>query len=370
MPLTFCLLLICPSINAQTYQSFFTGDTADVTTPTKGGIVLSGGAGEVDEAMRWFLRQSGGGDVVIIRASGADGYNDYLFSELGETVNSVQTFVLPSLVAANAPYVAHQIRQAEALWLAGGDQADYINWWKDGPVEAAIHYLIHDKKAPVGGISAGMAVQGSAYFAALNGSVSSQEALSNPYHPRMTIGHDDFLDHPDLQDVITDTHYDSPDRRGRQVAFMARLAEDFDLRVRGIACEEFTAVCIDSAGLARVYGTYPQSIDYAYFLQVNCTAISPRRPVPPASRCTGNATVPPYWCIAPPDVPAEQLPSTCATGRPVRAASGRIGGWKTECSKRSPAPPNQSAHAGHRAGRRAGGAHFPQSCLRSGGDHE
>jgi len=272
LPFAPCFLLVafCRLAQAQAYQSFVTGDTADVTTPTKGGIVLSGGAGEVDEAMRWFLQQSGGGDVVVIRASGADGYNDYLFSELGETVNSVQTFVLPSLSSASLPYVAHKIRQAEALWIAGGDQADYVNWWKNGPIEAAIRYLIHDKKVPVGGISAGMAIQGGAYFAALNGSVTSQEALANPYNNRMTIGHDDFLDHPDLQHVITDTHYDDPDRRGRHLAFMARLAEDFGIRARGIACEEFTAVCVDSAGMARVYGSYPQSIDYAYFLQVNC----------------------------------------------------------------------------------------------------
>ena len=272
MPFTFYLLFIafCPLANAQSYQSFVTGDTADVTTPTQGGIVLSGGAGEVDEAMRWFLQRSGGGDVVVIRASGADGYNDYLFSELGETVNSVQTFVTSSLAAANAPYVAHQIRQAEALWVAGGDQADYVSWWKDGPIEAAIRYLIQEKKAPVGGISAGMAVQGSAYFAALNGSVTSQEALANPYNSYMTIGSDDFLAHPDLQHVITDTHYDDPDRRGRHLAFMARLTEDSGIRALGIACEEFTAVCIDSAGLAHVYGSFPQSIDYAYFLQANC----------------------------------------------------------------------------------------------------
>jgi len=256
--------------NAQAYQSFIVGDTSDVMTPTKGGIVLSGGAGEVDEAMRWFLQQSGGGDIVVLRTTGTDAYNPYLFSELGETVNSVQTFVLPSPAAANAPYVAYKIRQAEALWLAGGDQADYVTGWKDGPIEAAIHYLIHDKKVPIGGISAGMAIQGGAYFSALNGSVTSQEALSNPYNPYMTIGHGDFMDHPDLHDVITDTHYDDPDRRGRQVAFMARLAEDFGLRAKGIACEEFTAVCIDSAGQARVYGGFPQSIDYAYFLQVNC----------------------------------------------------------------------------------------------------
>ena len=258
------------NIDAQTFVSYFTGDTSDVASAVKGGIVLMGGATESDDAMRWFLEQSGGGDIVVIRASGSDGYNDYLFSGLGVTVNSVETIVTSSLSAANMPYVAQQIRRAEGLWIAGGDQANYVNFWKNGPVEDAIRYLIHTKKAPVGGTSAGMAIQGQAYFAAINGSVTTSQALSNPYNSNVTLGNADFLDHEDLKSVITDTHYDNPDRRGRQVAFMARLATDFGLDAKGIASEEYTAVCIDSSGWARVFGSFPQEQDFAYFLQMNC----------------------------------------------------------------------------------------------------
>ncbi|HNC74452.1 MAG TPA: hypothetical protein PK362_06170, partial [Elusimicrobiota bacterium] len=121
----------------------------------------------------------------------------------------------PTQAAADHPYVIQQIYNAEALWIAGGDQANYVDFWKDGPVEDAIRYLIHVKKVPVGGLSAGMAIQGDAYFSAMNGTVLSAEALANPYAPEMTIGYGDFLDHPILKDVITDTHYDDPDRRGR-----------------------------------------------------------------------------------------------------------------------------------------------------------
>lgn len=265
------LFVFARIVQAQSFQSFYTGDTTDVTTVTEAGIVLMGGATEDDNAMRWFLERSGGGDIVVIRTSGSDGYNDYLFSELGVSVNSVETILMPDLMSAQDPYVAQHIRNAEALWIAGGDQGDYVEYWKDGPVEDAIQYLIHTKKVVIGGTSAGMAILGGAYFSALNGSVTSAQALADPYHFRMTIGYGDFLNHPDLAHVITDTHYDDPDRRGRHIGFLARLTQDHGFRALGIACDEYTAVCIDTAGLARVYGGYPQDSDYAYFLQVDCS---------------------------------------------------------------------------------------------------
>lgn len=265
------LLSLAPFfLHAQAYISYFTGDTTDVHTPTSGGTVLMGGATENDNAMRWFLQRANGGDVVVIRASGSDGYNDYLYSDLGVPVNSVQSIVTPNLAAANDAYVARQVRNAEALWMAGGDQWDYVSLWKDGPVGDALRYLITEKKAVIGGTSAGMAVLGEAYFSAQNGTITSAAALANPYTAKMTVGYNDFLHVPLLDNLVTDTHYDDPDRRGRHVAFIARLATDRGERFRGIACEEYTAVCIDTAGVGRVFGGYPQSQDYAYFLQMTC----------------------------------------------------------------------------------------------------
>lgn len=269
--LSFLFTFPCTLFFAQSaYISYMTGDPADATASPRGGIVLMGGAGEEDHAMRWFLEQSGGGDILVLRATGADGYNDYLYDELGVPVNSVETIVTPSQAAADDPYVIQQIYNAEALWIAGGDQANYVDFWKDGPVEDAIRYLIHVKKAPVGGLSAGMAIQGEAYFSAMNGTVLSAEALADPYAPEMTIGYGDFLDHPILKDVITDTHYDDPDRRGRHLAFLGRLAEDYGIRAKGIACEEYVAICIDTLGIAHVYGNYPEEPDFAWFVQTNC----------------------------------------------------------------------------------------------------
>src|SRR5690606_29240729 len=51
------------------------GDTADIKTNTQGGVVLMGGGTDVDAAFQWMIARSGGGDAVIIRASGTDAYN-------------------------------------------------------------------------------------------------------------------------------------------------------------------------------------------------------------------------------------------------------------------------------------------------------
>ena len=127
--LIFTLLVTLAKISfSQSYTSYFTGDTSDVTTTTQGVTVLMGGATENDNAMNWFLQHSGGGDVVVIRATGSNGYNNYLYSTLGVNVNSVETIVFNNATASHDLYVINQIRNAEALWIAGGNQWDYVSY--------------------------------------------------------------------------------------------------------------------------------------------------------------------------------------------------------------------------------------------------
>ena len=115
-----------------------------------------------------------------------------------------------------------------------------------------------------------MAVMGGFYFSAENGTVTSSTALQNPYHERVVIDSSHFIGNEYLEQVITDTHYDDPDRRGRHATFLARIYTDYGIAAKGIACDEYTAVCIAPNGLARIYGEYPTRDDNAYFLQTNC----------------------------------------------------------------------------------------------------
>ncbi|CAM2881021.1 Cyanophycinase [Flavobacterium succinicans] len=245
------------------------GDPKDVTVTTSAGTVLMGGSTDVDGAMKWMINKSIGGDVVIIRASGTTGYNQYLYDLVKvngiRQVNSVETLLINSAELANNPKVAERIKEAEMLFIAGGDQANYIRFWRNTPVEEALNYLINVKKVPVGGTSAGCAILGEAVFTAENNTITSEEALLNPFNSKITLAKSDFINNPFLKNTITDTHYNNPDRKGRQITFLARLATEFNWQQpKGIGVQEQTAVCIDENGKAVVYGT-----GFAYFLKAS-----------------------------------------------------------------------------------------------------
>ncbi len=254
-------------------QTFFhTGSTTDVQTSPEAGILLAGGNTDNDDAMRWFLQRADGGDIVVIRATGSDGYNNYLFSSLSVPVNSVTTIVISSRTQANNQSVYDAIVNAEALFIAGGNQWDYVNYWKNTLVHDAIQYLIDEKGVTVGGTSAGLAVLGGVVYTAENNTVWSTEALNNPYHFRVTLDND-FLQIPFLEELVTDSHYnrvqgDDEDRKGRHVAFLARMVADWEMDAKGLGVNEYTAVGVDENGLARVFGN-PSYDDFAYFLKVN-----------------------------------------------------------------------------------------------------
>ena len=123
-------------------------------SPTSG-VVLMGGSTDVDGAFLWQISKADGGDFLVLRHSGSDGYNDYVYDELsGETVNSVFSIVLDSVAAASDPDVVAAVENADALFFAGGDQTVYVERIPAGsPLALALA-----ARAPlitVGGTSAG-----------------------------------------------------------------------------------------------------------------------------------------------------------------------------------------------------------------------
>ncbi|WP_184541635.1 cyanophycinase [Mucilaginibacter sp. FT3.2] len=238
------------------------GDTANVTTPVEGGIAMIGGGKDVDAAFKWMINRSGGGDVVVIRASGTDAYDPYIYG-LGK-VNSVETLLINSRELANNDTVAYIIRNAEMLFIAGGDQSNYIKFWKDTKTLDAINYLLNIKHAPVGGTSAGCAILSGFYYSGEDGSITADEALADPYNNLVKVYNNDFLHAPYLQSVITDQHYLTRKRQGRHVAFLSRIINSWNIFAKGIAADERTAVCMDQHGQATVIGT-----SKAYFLITN-----------------------------------------------------------------------------------------------------
>jgi cyanophycinase-like exopeptidase len=118
---------------------------------------------------------SGNGDFLVIRATGTDAYNPYI-QQLCPGENSVATLIIPNRTAASDPFVIATIQNAEALWIAGGDQSNYINYWQGTPVQQELNGLIA-RGVPVGGTSAGMNVLGQfVYSAQASQAITSSEA--------------------------------------------------------------------------------------------------------------------------------------------------------------------------------------------------
>jgi cyanophycinase-like exopeptidase len=254
-----------PARSGPGFAYYVVGNPADVDKPTRGLWVAQGGGDDVDQNYVRMGAYSGGGDFVVLRASGKDDYNDYIFRLC--SCDSVETIVFDGSAATSDPFVIATIRNAEAVFIAGGDQSNYIRFWKNTPVEDAINHVAA-KPAPIGGTSAGMAVMGEfVYSAEGTESLTSAVALADPYAADLTLARG-FLHLPRLENVITDQHLQERDRIGRTLALLSRLQQDgWSARPRAIAADRETAVHIDPvSGVAEVFATTDHPTPYAYFM--------------------------------------------------------------------------------------------------------
>ncbi len=228
-----------------------TGSTTDKVSTTTGGTVLMGGGTDVDAAMQWMIAKSGGGDIVVIRSTGTNAYNTYLYG-LG-TVNSVQTLLIDTTAEGDNACVAETIKHAEMLFVAGGNQQDYVDYFKGRAVGAAINYLIATKHVPVGGTSAGMAIMGQYYHP--GGAPEDSTVLQNP--TAIAIGNN-FVVNPVLTNLVTEPHFTQRSRQPRLTSFLASMIYNDGVNwssERGIACDEATAYAIETTGTGKVFGT-------------------------------------------------------------------------------------------------------------------
>lgn len=223
--------------------------------------VLLGGNGDVDEATRALCDRSGGGDLVVLRASYADEYNAELHAACPH--NTVITIVITSRDGASQPFVAATLRDAHAIFIAGGDQSNYVRFWTGNPVQTEINNALA-RGVPLGGVSAGLAVQGEFVFSSMIDTITSPEAMADPYGPLVTLTRE-FLAIPVLKGVIADSHFSQRERLGRSIVFMSRIVQDgWASSVHGIGIDETTAVIVDADGKARVAGK-----GAAYFLTLD-----------------------------------------------------------------------------------------------------
>ncbi len=225
--LVFCVACVANQAHADSYKYFRIGNKDDAQTKPVAGIAMMGGGSDVDEAFAWLCNKGTGGDFLILRATGDVDYNAYV-NKLCK-VNSVATLIIPNREAAEDPAVAEIIRKAEVVFIAGGDQANYIRDWKETPVQTAMNENIRVGK-PIGGTSAGLAIKGEFVYSATGDkpddkNLSSADVLRNPYFERVTLVRE-FLKIPHLENLLTDSHFARRDRMGRTLGFLARIMKN------------------------------------------------------------------------------------------------------------------------------------------------
>ncbi|MBO9498088.1 MAG: isoaspartyl peptidase/L-asparaginase [Novosphingobium sp.] len=241
------------------YKHYAIGDLAAPTTGAHGGGMLLMGGGDWDyDALRWFFRHAGNGHIVVLRASygGEDG--EEFYDKIGGIL-SAETFVFSDRKAASDPKVLAALRKADGIFIAGGDQSNYVRFWKGTEVAKILDAHVAAGK-PIAGTSAGLAMLGEALYGAMDGgSVTSPEALADPFGPAVTI-EKDFLHLPLLARAITDTHFKERERQGRLMAFLAKAqaGDPPDARpMIGVAVDQAASLAVEPDGTARLYTELP-----------------------------------------------------------------------------------------------------------------
>jgi cyanophycinase len=244
------------------WKYFRTGNSQDSSAKPRGGFALMGGGAKQEPAFRFLCERTSGGDFLILRANTDDDYAQQVNKQVQAVcpLNSVATIVFADREDSDDGKIVEFIAKAESIFIAGGDQSNYVRYWQDTPVQDALNRHIAAGK-PLGGSSAGLAILGEFSFAAIIDTIQSSEALADPYGNKVTLSRD-FLRIPLLNVTITDTHFAKRDRMGRLVVFMARILGDgWSKEVRAIAVEENAAVLLEPDGNAKIVGEGP-----AYFL--------------------------------------------------------------------------------------------------------
>ncbi|MDF1665760.1 MAG: cyanophycinase [Planctomycetota bacterium] len=235
------------------YQLYRWGSKSDKACRGLGGVFLGGGGRDVDEGMKQFVKNAGGGDIVVLRASGSDGYQKYL-ARLGK-VNSVVTIVFKSRKASFDKRVIEIVKGAEGIFLAGGRQDRYYQYWEKTPI-AKLLQSCHERKIVLGGTSAGLAVLGEFCFAAKAGGVRSETLLKNPAHDRVSL-EKGFIHSKNAlyRNILFDSHFSERKRLGRFAVFLSTLrTKKLCANPIGIGIDEATALFVDEHGYGRVFG--------------------------------------------------------------------------------------------------------------------
>ena len=138
--------------------------------------------------MSTFIERSDHGNIVILNAAESNRTNGATASTWladGELMSrwqpaSLEHFGIRTEEAAYDPYLIGKVTMADGLILGSGDQSRYVQRWKGTPLAQAIDsHVTHGK--PLFCISAGTAVASQFVYTGEEASLTSEDALRDPY---------------------------------------------------------------------------------------------------------------------------------------------------------------------------------------------
>ncbi|WP_418955745.1 pre-peptidase C-terminal domain-containing protein [Streptomyces tritici] len=208
------------------------GSASDVSRSSWNGpaFTMNGAGGIVTASMARAVDEIRGGtgslDVVVLAGSAptSGSRTPECDAVVGLTgVNSCTTWTLTTASDGNNSQMNTDVRNAEFVYFAGGDQCRYAAW-KGTALEASVEAVVA-KGGGSGGGSAGHHINSPIVYDACNGSVTSSEALANPYdrYVSFTTG---MFEWENYGAVINDSHFVTRDRMGRTMSFLARAVKD------------------------------------------------------------------------------------------------------------------------------------------------
>lgn len=230
------LLLLSHSLNAQGFICAIGGGSEDYNDWS-------------NKPYSWIVQKADSGKIIILGVSDASEWLPQYFKSLG--AREVRNKKISSAASADSQSTYDEIASARAVFIRGGDQYNYIRYWKGTKTEEAIKQVFYSGGV-VAGTSAGAAVLGSMDFSARTGSAYPRESLQNPFYNRIQL-EDNFLNL--VPGVIFDTHVMERGRQGRLIAFIFNAYFTASQNLRGIGLDDKTAFCIDNNGMCKVYGT-------------------------------------------------------------------------------------------------------------------
>ena len=197
----------------------------------------------------WIVEKADSGKIVVLSVNDETTWIPDYFRSLG--ASSAYNLRINSRTLADSQAMYDSIVAADGIFIKGGNQYNYINYWKGTLTEEAIK-VVFNRGGVVSGTSAGAMVLGEHDLSAKYGTYYPDDALPNPFISQSHV-ESDFLKL--IPDVLFDTHVIERARQGRMVPLFVKLQSDGINDATIVGIDDRTAICISPDGTGTVMGS-------------------------------------------------------------------------------------------------------------------